>query len=139
VLRGMNAPEIQEKLAVTDEITASISTIKNDIVYIRQNWAREAKAGADTHVAEQVARLKMMIQNIWRLVDPEDGTPDLEAVDRALKVLEREAKLLGLDGAIKMDLNVDGGDGQLERKLTQLIAASRAAEGGGESSGDGEK
>jgi DNA-binding CsgD family transcriptional regulator len=68
----------------------------------------------------ELERLDHLLQNIWPMTMPqviqdEDGRemrlpPSLEAIDRALKISDRRAKLLGLDN-VTVGLKTDGGSG----------------------------
>lgn len=84
-------------------------------------------------VATHNERLEMLGAKLWGLVAPDAGPPDLEAVDRYLKVLERQAKLLGLDagtkGGFNIDVNVDIDNSRTEVTEAQvLIDAARYRE-----------
>jgi hypothetical protein len=52
----------------------------------------------------QLARLDKMLTAIWKQVT----SGNLQSIDRALKLEERRARLLGLDAPAKADLTSDG-------------------------------
>lgn len=58
---------------------------------------------ADHLRAEEVSRLDGMLRGLW----PDARKGNLGAVDRVLKIMERRAKLLGLDAPVKL---AHGGD-----------------------------
>lgn len=65
----------------------------------------------------ELARLDVLQKAIW----PEamEGSP--RAIETALKILDRRAKLLGLDSAIKLEvLTIDALDAQIQRLEAEL-------------------
>ncbi|MFB6805474.1 hypothetical protein [Streptomyces sp. NPDC056387] len=75
----------------------------------------------------ELARLDVLQKAIW----PEamDGSP--RAIETALKILDRRAKLLGLDSAIKLEvLTIDALDQQIQRLEAELGRVGLAAADG---------
>lgn len=75
----------------------------------------------------ELARLDILQKAIW----PEamEGSP--RAIETALKILDRRAKLLGLDSAIKLEvLTIDALDAQIQRLEAELGRAGLAAADG---------
>ncbi|GAA3267772.1 hypothetical protein [Streptomyces lavendulae] len=75
----------------------------------------------------ELARLDILQKAIW----PEamEGSP--RAIETALKILDRRAKLLGLDSAIKLEvLTIDALDAQIQRLEAELGRNDLAALGG---------
>lgn len=66
--------------------------------------AAQVVEDADVLRAEEVSRLDGMLRGLWQ--DARKG--NVGAVDRVLKIMERRAKLLGLDAPVKL---AHGGDG----------------------------
>ena len=61
----------------------------------------------------------------------EDPGPRLAAIDRALRILERRARLLGLDAAVKVDArSSDSIDRQIERLAAELADFANRPETG---------
>ena len=60
----------------------------------------QSQAEAKVYRALQLARLEEALKAIW----PRAMAGELKAVDRVIKILEREAKLLCLDQPIKIDV-----------------------------------
>lgn len=72
--------------------------------------------------AEEVSRLDGMLEKVY----PKAAQGDLLAVDRVLKIMERRAKLLGLDAPIRTALQGGGDDAPpiatvVEAKVTFYI------------------
>ena len=60
--------------------------------------------------APQVLTMELeRLDSLWRTVYPEAKRGNLGAVDRSLRIMERRARLLGLDAPAKTDLT-SGGD-----------------------------
>lgn len=82
----------------------------------------------------ELGRLDSLQQSIW----PKAMDGDPRAIEAALKILDRRAKLLGLDSAIKLEvLTVDALDAQIQRleeDLRQRAVAAAAGEVGEASS-----
>lgn len=65
----------------------------------------------------ELARLDVLQKAIWP--EAKDGNP--RAIETALKILDRRAKLLGLDSAIKLEvLTIDALDAQIQRLEAEL-------------------
>lgn len=69
--------------------------------------AREqVAASADDLRAEEVSRLDAMLTGLW----PSARNGAVSSIDRVLKVMERRARLLGLDAPEKRELTGKGGE-----------------------------
>jgi hypothetical protein len=98
----------------------------------------EARAQIDTDAselkAEELSRLDGMLRGLW----PDARKGSHGAVDRVLKIMERRAKLLGLDAPVKVGLGGDKdappighthniqtySDAELERIISSGISGS---------------
>lgn len=109
LIGGLNYRDLAETLGV------SIGTITNDVKIILGRWRREQVDDVGDWVQLEVRRLDKMFNTIWNNVI----AGDLASLDRALKIMERRAKLLGLDAPEQnRNLNLDllqCTDEQLER------------------------
>src|SRR5687768_1561567 len=76
------------------------STVQRDIQAIRQEWYEARQEAADLLISEDIARLVAAEKAIW----PAVLRGDVLAVDRLLRIMERRAKLLGLDAPKKVDI-----------------------------------
>ncbi|MFE9844684.1 hypothetical protein [Streptomyces goshikiensis] len=69
----------------------------------------------------ELARIDSLQQAIW----PEAMEGNPRAIEAALKILDRRAKLLGLDSAIKLEvLTIDALDAQIQRLEAELGAGA---------------
>lgn len=109
LIGGLNYRDLAETLGV------SIGTIASDVKVILGRWRREQVDATDDWVHLEARRLDKMLNAIWNNVI----AGDLACLDRALKIMERRAKLLGLDAPEQnRNLNLDllqCTDEQLER------------------------
>lgn len=74
-------------------------------------------------VAVETARLDLLWQQVLPLVTGQQRSPEvrLKAVDRALRIMERRARMLGLDAPEKRELRItDGLDAQLEQLADEI-------------------
>jgi len=79
-------------------------------------------------------RLEVALQAIW----PDVTAGDLEAIKVMLKILERDAKLYGLDSPVKTELEVTTYDGNLLRQRTrEIVETIRQLRESSNSVGDG--
>lgn len=77
-------------------------------------------------------RLEKMLFGIWRQAT--EGNQG--AIDRALRVLERRAKLLGLDAPVKTELTgADGGPLKVEHEASEALLARLERLAGGDKPG----
>jgi hypothetical protein len=78
---------------IAEACNCSLGTVANDVRIVLGRWRREQIDNIEGFVLLQLVRLDRMLNAIWNKVL--DG--DLAAIDRALKIMDRQAKLLGLD------------------------------------------
>lgn len=90
------------------EIAAKIGVGKSQAHRLVQEGLRNAREQIDSEAAdlkaEDLSRLDGLLATLW----PAARSGALGAVDRVIKILERRAKLLGLDAPVKL---AHGGDG----------------------------
>ena len=67
---------------------------------LRGFWKQRALENHEEWVQQELARLDAMERYIWHRV----AKGELFAMDRALAIMERRAKLLGLDQPVKVDI-----------------------------------
>ena len=84
---GLNYRDIAGALDV------SLATVASDVKMILKNWQADQVSSVDQWVQLESHRLDRAINAIWEKVT----SGDLNAIDRALKIMERRARLLGLD------------------------------------------
>ena len=87
----MMAAHVTER-QMAARLGVSQSTISRDVHSIRASWRAHATRDYEKLVAEENAKLDVLEQ-AWF----EKATVELDAVDRVLRIMERRARLLGLD------------------------------------------
>ncbi|SHL75449.1 hypothetical protein [Streptomyces yunnanensis] len=115
---------------------ATYTQIADALGYASRSAAHmDVKRSLERHVVEEglaieawreleLARLDTLQQAIW----DKAMSGDPRVIEAALKILDRRAKLLGLDSAIKLEvLTVDALDAQIQRLEAELNAAAIAA------------
>lgn len=86
-LQHWTETEIAEALGVSQP------TISRDLAHIRDEWREERVRSYDDWVAEELAKLAALERTLLPEAILEGG----QAVDRVLSVMDRRARLLGLD------------------------------------------
>lgn len=66
----------------------------------------EIADSAENVLALELQRLDDLLKGLW--AEAAKQQPDYKAVDRVLRVMERRAKLLGLDAPTRTDVTTDG-------------------------------
>lgn len=95
---GLGFAEIASRLGIGK------SQAHRYVVAGMQEARDQINAQADELRAEEVSRLDAMLSGLW----PAARKGGVAAVDRVVKIMERRAKLLGLDAPVKL---AHGGDG----------------------------
>jgi hypothetical protein len=95
-LRGLSTREISAKLMESDICHPNGSawsyvTIASDIKALAAEWRRQAEAVTGEHIGRQFAQIQEAMRAAWK-----EG--DLSAL---IRLMDREAKLLGLDAPEK--------------------------------------
>jgi predicted transcriptional regulator len=109
--RGHSYTEIAEMMNVNR------ATAHGYVTKALEDALEQVKADANVLRAEEVSRLDALLNGLWD--DAESG--NVMAVDKVLKIMERRAKLLGLDSPQRIALGGDK-DG-LPIKYTELTDA----------------
>lgn len=88
---------------IAQQLGIDVRTAFNDVQYMLTELAREPAENVRALELERLDRL--MIPLFARATRAEDGRlPDYQAIDRILKIMDRRAKLLGLDAPQKIDI-----------------------------------
>src|SRR5437879_390141 len=95
-LKGLSCTEIARELGI------SHPTVVRDQAVCRAEWKESALRSTEEHVAQDARRLECLLSSVWDLAQVGDDA----AVNTALKVLARKAKLLGLDKAANVDVTL---------------------------------
>lgn len=81
------------EVEIAEAVGCSQATVSRDLAYIRNEWWEERVRSYDEWVAEELAKLAVLERTLLPEAILEGG----QAVDRVLSVMDRRAKLLGLD------------------------------------------
>jgi transcriptional regulator len=109
---GANYRDIAKQLGVTH------STIVQDVKAVMKELQKEQVVEADSYRTMELERLDAMQTQMWSQV--QKGNQG--AVDRVLRIMERRAKLLGLDAPTKVD-----GKFEVFDPYSEAIKAARAS------------
>lgn len=109
----------QEYAAIADELgyankSGAYKAVQNALTAIIREPAEQL-------VTLEVARLDAMLRAVWKRIV---GKGELGAIDRALKIMERRARLLGLDKPIEFDLHLMVREMANDLELTDNEAAA---------------
>ncbi|MFF4409825.1 hypothetical protein [Streptomyces sp. NPDC001404] len=125
-LAGMDYQTISERLGYADRGAAS-----KDVHRALESALEAESAAAETLRELEVQRLDRMQAAAWAKA----AKGDLKAIETVLKVIDRRARLLGLDKPARTELTgADGGPLQVEAvdfaELERLITLTDATPGG---------
>jgi transposase-like protein len=123
---------------------ATFDAIAKKLDYANESSARAAFKRAMERMRDDVLnnemrelhrqRLETALMAIW----PDVVKGDLEAIKVMLKILERDAKLYGIDAPVKTEVEVTSYDGNLLRERTrEIVRAIREVRKSEDSLGDG--
>lgn len=109
--RGMTYEQIGKAMKV------STKTAHNGVQRMTERILKRMSVDYAGQAALDLERLDSMLANVWdltkkRKIETPDGDqvelpPSMEAIDRVLKIMDRRAKLLGLDSNPSIDINVN--------------------------------
>ena len=95
---GKTYAQIADELGISIERASQL--VEEALKAIKQETAEQAAKLKEI----ELARLDRLLAAIW----PQTMKGDVQAIDRALKIMKRRAELLGLDAPIKQDFTSDG-------------------------------
>lgn len=87
---------------IAEELGVSVKTAYHDVADALTYLSKYERVLAEDHRAMQLARLDAMLSYVWGRV--ENG--DTFAITTALSIMSRQARLLGLDAPIEIDVNI---------------------------------
>ena len=122
LLAGMPYRQIAGALGV------SLGTIAKDVKIILGRMQREQVKLATEHALIMLAQHDRMLNVLWS--DVQGGK--LDAIDRALRILERKARLLGLDKPEKLAWTNSSGEREANNVISIYAYGSRPDEPGQE-------
>lgn len=129
--RIITATEKQRQALEMRKAGKSFDIIAENLGYRDRSGAYRAIARALRKTIQQpaeevrtleVERLDAMLQAMW--TQAKSGNQG--AIDRVLRIMERRAKLLGLDAPTKSEIRISELDAAIEQGLAQLAGAGEA-------------
>lgn len=96
---------------------------------VQRGLRRTVQPAADEYRRLELRRIDGLLCAIWpRAVGDADVPPDYDAVDRVLKLMQRRAKLLGLDAPVKFSIEKVVADVAEELGMTSDETAATIAD-----------
>jgi hypothetical protein len=93
---------------IASQLGLSKTQIHREVTKIRAQWRDRASVAYQSHVAEELGKLDALERAVLgKAFHGDEGLADLGAVDRALRIAERRARLLGLDQPVKVSATVE--------------------------------
>lgn len=120
---------------IADALGVSQTLVHKDMVAIREEWRERRAQDYDGWVAEELASLDRMQHTLW----PDVLKGEDKAIGRVLSIMDRRAKLLGLDQPERYEHTVISKDAieaeiaRLEEEMRQRELMEAAADVAGES------
>ncbi len=115
----------QYRIAVA--LGVSQPTIHRDFVAIDADWRKEWADSAEKWKTVQAERIESLLKSIWANATRVDGKGQTFYIDRAIALLDRQAKLLGLDAPTKINIIDDIRRRALEAGLDPDAAVEEAS------------
>lgn len=125
--RALKAIQLQEAGYQPDEIAEALGYDSTEEVAVRlqKDYKELAKnLPADKEQVRQLFRRRMdrLIRAVWtKAIDP-THPEQLIAVQRVMQILDREAKLLGIDAPTEIDVTVSRSQEELQSIASAIIA-----------------
>ncbi len=79
-------------------------TIHRDFIAIDEEWRKEWADSTEKWKTVQAERIEALLKAIWANATRVDGKAQNFYIDRAIALLDRQAKLLGLDAPTKINI-----------------------------------
>ncbi len=131
LLEKLSIRDIAERLTA-EGIAVTKSTIDRDVAELRAGWRSESSTAYSEHIEAQLGELKALKDAIRAEALNKKSEKQMLAIDRMVKLLEREAKLLGLDGPVKFKDESEIPDDELIRRVERAKARIDAAGAAGD-------
>jgi transcriptional regulator with XRE-family HTH domain len=116
----------QEELA--DRYTLSQQRISQIIAEVRDNMPEETLADIVTREAELLSVVRSKVVGLIETAENSEPKVFLDAVDRLVRISERNARLLGLDAATKVEANITADESAAVARAAAEAAARVAGE-----------
>jgi DNA-binding transcriptional regulator LsrR (DeoR family) len=122
-VRGSSQDSIAAKFGISQQRVSQV------IREVRDSIPEETKAQIIAAEAELLRTVRVKVMDLIEVTEGSEPKVFLDAVDRLIRVSERQARLLGLDAATKVEANVTAD----ESAATIALAADAARRVAGES------
>lgn len=107
---------------IAQQMGVSVATIATDVKACFKRWAEEQRPEARFDwLAKELAKL----DNVEFRINPLVASGGLEAARTLLKILERRARMLGLDAPEKLQAAVSIGDNSQYREMVQRMSSEQ--------------
>ena len=107
---------------IADRVGVDTAQAWHDLQTVLSELKEAAREDAEAVLAVELMRLDELTERCWPLVE----SGDMKAVDRLLRIMERRAKLLGLDAPTKIAPTDPSGEteyaGLTDERLRELAA-----------------
>ena len=111
---------------IAARVGVSVGTVNADLKAIREAWQERARTSIDEWVGEELAKLDRLERSLMPLALQGQAT----AAERVLSVMDRRAKLLGLNKPERFEHTVITRDA-IETEIERLEAELAANDSGG--------
>lgn len=121
-------------------LNVSLATVHKDLTAVREEWAERREQNYNDWVAEELA----LLDRLQRTLLPKAVEGDDRAIHRILNVMDRRARMLGLDQPERFTVQVvtidmiDAEIARLERELEQSAGSQMLELGPGDVQDDDE-
>lgn len=98
---------------IARELKISVATAHRDLVRVREIWKDRMAQSYEVHVAEAAARL----DRLRKALEPGLARGTATAIDAAVRVEERHARLIGLDKPVeqRVTISIEAIDAEIAR------------------------
>ena len=106
LMAGVPYRDIARKLALEGH-ACSLGIIARDKKMLVERWKKESGNDIRAHVELDLLRINQLINSLWKLANSDP--PDKGAVAECRKLMERKAKMLGLDSPELLNVGLSDG------------------------------
>ena len=115
--RGFSIERMAEELGVAK------ATVTQDLAFLHNKWRERSMQSYGAWIAEELNKLDRLEDTLWAEIDRQHdgGKVANQTVDRMLKVMDRRAKLLGLDEPERIEvISMSAVESEIQRLEQEL-------------------
>jgi len=112
---------------IADQLDCGLATVKRDLDKMLETYGNDSEVVTTQYKRIQSARIEELVKGLW----PKGKAGQVAAIDRLVKLFERQAKLLGLDKPTKVAPTIPDGSQPYEMTNAELDAEIRKILSGG--------